>query len=255
METHDIFIGILVLGLIITSGLAVYTVKAPTIIQQSTNTQAQQDTISLSANSKLTVAPDQAELYFRIQTEGKTAIDAQEGNKRASNTVLGALKAKGVKEKDIETTQYYISKKQKYDPKTGESTTTGYELIHVLKVTITDLENVGSLVDTGVSAGSNGVNNILFTLTDNKEKEVRDQALAAAGKLGKEKAQTLASSMDVSLGRLVSISETSFNYTPYSYESRNFAALSLAEKAEPTQIQPQSLDITAMISVVYEIKP
>lgn len=249
----NIIIAILALGLVLTSAILAFNIKATTVIKEPSE-QEERNTVSLSANSKLTVAPDEAEVYFRIQTEGKTAIDAQDGNRRASDNVIGALKAKGVEEGDIETAQYYVQRKYRYDPKTGESEVVGYELIHVLKVTMKNVEDVGSLVDTGVSAGANGVDSIQFTLSDEKEKEVRDRALSEAGRLARDKAETLASSVGVSLGELVSVSEESFSFVPYRFAERGLAFAALEAKAEPSEIQPQSLEVSATVNVVYEIE-
>ncbi len=249
MEKTNILIIILAIGLVLTSGILAYNIKATTIIKESSSIQ-ERNTLSVSGDSKLTINPDQAEVYFRIQTDGKNALEAQDGNRAASNTVIGAIKAKSVDEKNIETVQYTVNRKLRYDPQTGESSLSGYEVMHILKVKTTNVENVGALVDTGVSAGANGVDTILFTLSDTKEKQVRDQALRAAGVKAKEKAETLASSVGTSLGKVISVSESNFNYIPYRFES---VSSGMMTKTEPTQIQPQNLEITATIAVVYEV--
>src|SRR3989338_8351078 len=107
MEKTNILLVILALGLVLTSAILAFNAKSDTIIRDS-SVQSMREAVTVSAEGKVTVVPDEAEVYVRVTTEGETAIEAQDKNKEASNSVLKALKAKGVDEKDMETTQYYV---------------------------------------------------------------------------------------------------------------------------------------------------
>ena len=250
MEKLNLILGIAMLGLVLIAGVLAWNAKATTIIQ---NGNAVEDRgLTVQGTSKITVAPDEAEISFRIVTEGKTAIEAQDKNKEASNNVMKALKGRGLKDSELESVQYSVQRQ--YDYSNGKSRVIGYEVHHVIKATTKDLDNAGQLVDTGVSAGANSVDNIQFGLTDEKEAEVRSQALKAAGGITKEKAQALASSLGLSLGKIKTVSESSVSVTPYF--NRGFSAVSAMEsKADaPTDINPEQLEVSASITAVYEIQ-
>ncbi len=252
MEKTNIIVTILVIGLVLTSGILAFKSKSTTIVQTNPNGQAS-NSITVSADGKVTAVPDKAEVYFSINTEGKTAVEAQDKNKATSNSVMSALEGKGISQKDIESTQYYVNKKYQWNPQSQKSEVIGYEVIHTLKVSTKDIENVGVLADVGVSAGATGVENIQFTLSEDKQREVKAQALKTAASSAKEKAQAIASSLGVSLGRITSVTESSLNYIPYRYDTMALEATS-APKAEPTQINPQNLEVSATVSISYEIE-
>ncbi|MFA4887644.1 MAG: SIMPL domain-containing protein, partial [Candidatus Nanoarchaeia archaeon] len=70
MEKLNTILGIAMLGLILIAGVLAWNAKATTIIQ---NGNAVEDRgLTVQGTSKITVAPDEAEISFRIVTEGKT---------------------------------------------------------------------------------------------------------------------------------------------------------------------------------------
>jgi|SRR3989338_8505470 len=240
---------IIILGLII--ALIVISINNKPIVNVGEGAGIQKDTLSVAGNAELTVAPDQAVLYISILTEGDTAKKAQDSNKAISNKVIDALKKAGIKNEDIETDNYYLYKKTEWEPKLEKVVDKGYELRHTLKVTTTKIDGVGSLVDTAVNTGANGVDRISFGLTKETEKEVRAQALEKASLAAKEKAKSITSTLGLKLGKITSIQESNFYYTPYEYAPRAAGMEKLA--VEETQIQPQKVVVTSNINLVFEI--
>ena len=209
---------------------------------------AEQDTITVSSTANVEAAPDKAELYVRIETLNKDAGDSQQENSKVSAKVISELALAGVAKKDIETRQYYLSQKIRYGPE-GEQIVEGYQTIHVLKVTTTKTKDVGSLIDAAIKGGANGIENIVFTLSDDKKAELTKQALGQAAGDVEEKAQKIAESLGVKLGKAHTVSESSFGITPY------YATYAAAEKAAPTptQVLPQNVEVSATLSVEYKI--
>ncbi|MFH0875633.1 MAG: SIMPL domain-containing protein [archaeon] len=208
-------------------------------------------TISVSGTSELTVSPDKAELYLTILTEGTTADVTQANNSKLSDAVIAALQSAGIAKKDIETSNYYLAKRQEWDNKEEKMVDKGYMLTHTLKVTTIDIENVGKYVDTAITAGANGVERIEFGLTKETEKTVKANALALATVAAKEKAASIAKTAGVTLGKITSITESNFYYTPYSVNAGgNYAKDMMAESIIP----PQKVDVTTSITLAYELK-
>ena len=216
--------------------------------------QLQRNTMSVSGNAELEVAPDKATVYINILTDGVTAKQAQDENKQKSNAVTAALKSAGIKSDDIETSNYFLHKKTEWDPETRKSIDDRYRLTHTLKVTTTDIDDVGTLLDTAVDAGANGVDRVSFGLTKTLEAKVRDDALKKAAVAAKDKAKSIASSTGVTLGKITSIQENNFYFRAFEYPVAEMAVSSLARGMEDSsKISPQNVQVQSAISVVYEI--
>ncbi len=212
----------------------------------------QKDTLSVAGQGMVNTKPDQAELYIQIETRGKNAYEAQNANKENANRVMDVLREKGVKDDNIETTQYFLDQEQVWE--NNKMVTKGYVLRHTLKVTTTDLEKAGDLLDSSIRAGANGVERVSFTLSKEKQKEVNAEALKKASDSAREKAEAITDALDVSLGKISSISESNVMYTPYDYYP-TAARMDMAEEAKiSTQINPQNIEVSAYINLVFEIK-
>lgn len=231
---------------ILAIAVAVLLLKGATNI--SLSTAPEQDTISVSATAKVQSQPDKAELYVKIETLDTDAKQSQQKNSEISDAVIKRLISEGVAKNDIETSQYYLDQKIRYG-KDGEQIVEGYVTIHILKITTARTTEVGKLIDAAVSGGANGINSIVFTLSDEKKAELRNEAIANAAAEAKQKATKIADSLGVKLGKLHTASESSLDFRPY------YAPLVAAEKAAsaPTQVLPQAVEVTATLSAAYSI--
>ncbi len=212
------------------------------------STGAEKNVISVSSTANAKAQPDKAEVYLRIETLDADAQKSQQENSRISDNVISRLMAAGAAKKDIETSQYSLQQKIRYG-REGEQIIEGYSAVHILKVTTTEMDNVGSLIDAGVNGGANGIENIVFTLSDEKQAELRNEAIAKAAVEAKGKAKKIADSLGAKLGRLSTASESSYNFVPY------LASFAVAEKAAPTptQILPQAVEVSVTLNIVYSI--
>jgi uncharacterized protein YggE len=213
----------------------------------------EQKSLSVSGTSELTVSPDKAEIYLNVVTLALTASQTQEDNKAISTKVIAALKQAGVKETDIETSNYYLNKKQDWNPEKLENEDKGYELIHTIKVTTTEVESAGTLVDNAVTAGANGVERVSFGLTKELEKQVKANALSKATVAAKEKAQNIAQASGVTLGKITSIQESNFYYMPYEANVRNAYGEGANDMAGSSIISPQKVEVTSSIQMSFEM--
>jgi hypothetical protein len=221
--------------------------------QINVNTNTLENAISVSGQAQLEVDPDQAEIYVNIITEGYDAKIVQDVNTENSNSVLAALLEYGLKEENIETTSYYLYPKRTWNPITQSYDIEGYKLTHTMKVTTNNTENVGELINIVVDNGANGIGNIQFTLSDNLEKEVRAEALALAGQEAQAKAENIADSLNIKLGKIKSVSENNYYYSPYTYYPKE-AMASGADYEENVVISPEKVTVNSNIAVVYNIK-
>ena len=71
-------------------------------------------TISFSGHGEITATPDIANVYFTISKDASTVKDAQAGVATIEKSALDILKAKGVADADIQTTDASFNPKYEY---------------------------------------------------------------------------------------------------------------------------------------------
>ncbi len=211
------------------------------------------NTISATGNSQITVMPDEATVYLLVETRAVSADAAKNDNSRISEAVNTALLNVNIDRKDIQTQNFNIY--PEYDWSNGNQTLKGYVASNQINVKTTDFNNVGKIVDAGVDKGAL-VNSINFDLSNAKTNEYKKSVLANASQDAKAKAEAIAAGLGKKLGNLVSVQASDYNYMPYPIYARSdmMAGGAAEAKVAATNIQPHSLDVTATVSVSYEIR-
>jgi len=215
--------------------------------------QEPQNAIMVQGSTEFDVAPDLAKVRFRVETMSVTAQDAQVRNREIGASVKDALTQAGVRANEIETVDYRIEKVQEWDPENNKMVDKGYRATNAFVVSTKDLEKVGPLLDVGVQAGANNVESISFELSDEKQNEVKTEALRKATQNARGKAEALADGAGVRLGKVLSLSESSYYVQPFYREAMMAKADMGGMEVPPTDISPQTVHISAQVSVSYEI--
>ena len=212
----------------------------------------QKNAISVSGNARLEVEPDQVEIFVKIETFSESAEDAKDENADIADKVIKALKKQGIKDDEIETTSFFLNPRYKYDRNKNENILQGYTLTNVLKVTTKDVDDAGKLIDVAVDNGANGIQNVRFGLSKEKQKEVSGEALIRAAEVAKDKAESLAASLGINIGKIISVQESSFSFVPFDYAPR--VEIAVAEAQAATVIEPGNVDVSARVTLAYEIR-
>jgi len=214
-----------------------------------------QDTgISVTGVGKLSVAADMAILNIGVQSQGQTATAAQQLAAKAMDDVMAALKANGIAEKDITTTNYSVYADYNYSYGYYEAKIVGYTASNNITIKVRDIKNVGNIVDVVVAAGGNDVrvNNVSFTIDNPAAYDVVARELAMADAL--VRAQQLADLGGVKLGKPSYITEYggfSYNQSKVYYDTNEVYAPALGAS---TPVTPGEIDLTLTIQVVYNIQ-
>ena len=219
------------------------------LISGCIQTATEENTINVAGESELSFEPDQAEVWAGISVVKLTADEAQTEANTVINAVIDGLRYKGISEDDIATEQLSLYEDRRWE--NGRHKTVGWRATQTLKIKTTDLSKVGAIVDIAVNNGANQINNINFGLSEEKEQEFKTQALAEATKNAKEKAETIAESLGARLGKIKTVSESNYYYTPYMYAMEAKAGSDAV--AEAAVVMPGDVTVTGRISIVYEI--
>ena len=204
--------------------------------------------ISVSGEGRVSVAPDMALLSIGASTKKDTVAAAHSAVQAAMDRLLSSLKANGIVEKDIQTSQFSIS--PEYDYQLSEPRLIGYRVTHMLQVKVRDIDRAGEVIDDGVEAAGDlvQVGSISLTVDDTSAmaKQARELAMADA----KAKAEELARLADVELGKPISISESSYTPGPVvAYDRAYSAEASLVQ----TTISTGEMEVVVSVQITYGI--
>ena len=204
-------------------------------------------TLNMSASGEVKAAPDMATITLGVQTEAATASDAMAQNATRMSRIVAALKAAGLADKDIQTSN--ISLDAQYDYQQNQPPKLrGYQASNTVLITVYDVSRLGRTLDAVTTAGANQINGIGFGLKDPSAAE--DQARLKAVKALQAKAELYAGAVGYRVARLVNLSEGG-GYVP-SPPRPMFMRAAKAD-AESTPVQAGELSVRIEVNGVYEL--
>jgi len=220
----------------------------PTLAVDSTTPE---HTISVSGTGTVTLKPDVADLHLGVLITRQTVKAAQADAASAMTKVIAALKALGIADKDIQTSNVSLQPAYDYSSNSNPPRITGFQMSNSVTVTVRDLAKLGDAIDNGLAAGATSLDGVNFRVDDETAAEA--QARQAAMAEAKSKAQTLATAAGVSISGVASISETSAPMPyPIMYSGGAPAAAVDGSKVA-TPIQAGTTDVTITVAVTYLI--
>lgn len=198
-----------------------------------------------------TAIPNTAEISFAVTKTATSVQDAQNQTNIAITTILTKLKALGIAEKDIKTTQYSITPEFNVARPLIQKAQT-YTVTQTLDVKITPLDKANQAIDATTSNGATMIGNLTLIVDDATRQQLEDKAREEAVKKAKEKAEGLASAAGIHLGRIVDIQENSDQPNL----RQPLAATSLQPIDKPTDtatiITPGENTIRVSVTLSYE---
>ncbi|HIH25889.1 SIMPL domain-containing protein [Candidatus Woesearchaeota archaeon] len=242
---NNILTIILALGIIVLSVFSVYS------FTQKDIPLGDKKTISVSGSSTMDVVPDQAMIYFRIETIDLDPKVAQSKNSDISNNFIKLLKSNGLSDNDIETIYFNLEKSRVWE--NNKYVDKGYRSSHTIKVTLKDTSKAGEIINLGVNNNINNVDNVVFSLSKDRQNDIKVSMLSTAISDAKTKAEQIADAADSSVKGLVSVVENSNNYYPMYYSAMSEAKVTSADMSVAPELQPKSVSLTVSVSAVFEI--
>lgn len=209
--------------------------------------QPPEHTLSVTGSGKVTVVPDLATVELGVAIERSTAKAARQAAAAAMTRVVDAIRKLGIDDKDIATANVSLGPVYDY-PTNSSRQIRGYQLQNTVTVTVRNLDQLGDVIDDGVTAGATRVDGISFDVADRAAAEA--QAREAAVKDAKAKADTLATGLGVRITGVASVSEQVS--TPVWY-GRNVATVGAVAEDASTPVMPGSTDVTISVAVSFLI--
>lgn len=197
-----------------------------------------EDGITVTGVGRVKAVPDRAELSFGVTTEGATAKEASTANAERMTELIDALKAAGVRSEEIRTEHVSVSPRRSPMGKRLP----GFVAENSVSVQV-DADRAGAIVDLAVENGATNASGPSFDVSD-RDALYRD-ALRAAVREAREKAEAIASAGGVSVGDVTRVVEGG-SAEPAVY-------LEAAQRASATPIEPGQEEVQATVTVTFAV--
>jgi uncharacterized protein YggE len=202
--------------------------------------------ITVTGEATIALPPDLARIRAGVISEGKTAREASELNRKTMSAVTAAINAVGITDKDIQTARYAIN--PIYDQgRPNPPSFRGFQASNNVVIKVRDLDKIGDLIDRVVSAGANSMGGVEFSVAE--PGKMLDGARTAAFADARHKAELYAQAAGVAIGRAVTISEQSSGLQPGPMYMRAGAA-----QGGETPIATGEITLRATVTVGFELK-
>lgn len=208
--------------------------------------------LDINAQSQIKASPDVATITAGVVTRATTAQEARAENAKKMQAVFTSLKAKGISDKDVQTSGLTINPDYVYvehqPPKIA-----GYQATNTINIRIHNLDKAPDMVDALVANGINQLNGPFFTI-DNPEDKM-NQARREAIQKARKKAELYADATGLKIKRIVSINENANMGGPQPYPMMMKAAMADAAGREAsTPIAPGQVDVDVTVNITYELE-
>ncbi len=229
-------LGILLIGaLLIGQGAlpSVVAAASPTV-KAADETGDSSQTITVVGKGVVTAKPDAAEVTVGVEAVDSQLDKASDDSSTTLDDIVQALMDTGIAEEDIRRSDFSIwcetdwSSDEDDDEDNGDDGTR-YHVTNSVLVTVHDLDQVTDVIRTAVGEGANTMYGVNYKLEDMSalEAEAREDAVADA----RAKAKQLADLTDLTVGKVLSVSEVigeSEAYSGYNMTSPGAIELSVS---------------------------
>lgn len=197
----------------------------------------------------VTAKPDRAQVDVGVLTQERQPQNAATQNARQIDSVQSALRKLLGPDADIKTINYTLSPDYQYRPIGGKASVSSYTAMNVVRVTVDDLDKVGSIIDTATQAGANHIESVRYTVRD--PQVLHTQAVREAALKAKANAEALAAALNLRILRTLTVEEASEPGPP----DVSVTEMREAGAAAPTPIQSGSFVVTANVQLTVEVAP
>jgi uncharacterized protein YggE len=251
MQRHTLVVGLA--ALLVVAGCSTGPSSSATADAPA---QSESDaTIRVAGSGSADAEPNQAVVDVSVVATGDDAATARQRLARNVSRMRTALADAGVAEDRITTQRYDIRQDRRRPREEGADPRIRYRAMHDFEITVTGPGRVGDVVDTAVANGATEVDDISFTLSVDRRRELEQRARSAAMADARAKARALAADTNLTVTG-VNVIRTTRGGAPRSAEDGAYAeATPVATGAPPTDIESGPVTVRTSVQVVYEAAP
>ncbi|MEF8757149.1 MAG: SIMPL domain-containing protein [Halobacteriales archaeon] len=249
-RTKAALVGALVVAVaLVGAGVVVADLGAdddPATVSASDPADGPTRTIQVAATGSTETQPDKA--LVRVSVEASADDPSTARNRLAANVsqMKDALADAGIDDSRIRTTDFDLRERRERQPRESEGEPdTEYRASHRFAIEVDDVDRVGEVVDVAIDNGATNVDDVRFTLSDERREELRTEALETAMSDARQQAETIASSADLEIGGVHSASTTDVHVPT------RRVTMEAAADGGGTSFNSGPVSVTATVSVTY----
>jgi uncharacterized protein YggE len=203
--------------------------------------------IKVHGEATISVEPDQAQFDIGIVTQAATAKAVADQNAIQSDTLVHALNS-AFPSAVIKTINFSVNPNYRY-PQDSAPTIAGYTANNTVRLLLSDLSKIQTVIDIAIKSGANSINRLTFSVQN--ENASRARALAGAASQAQAGAEALAASLKLKLQRLLTVEEGQ----PVIISPPREVSFEKLQSTNLSPITPGMMDFHAEVDVTYEAVP
>jgi len=203
--------------------------------------------LDVVAEGEANRVPDIATIRAGVVTQAPTAAAALSANATQMKSVLAALKAAGVADRDVQTATISLNPQYRYT-ENQPPVITGYQASNTVSVRFRDIARSGNILDALVKQGANQIDGP--NLSIDQIEAAQDEARVDAVKRARARADLYARALGMRVERLVSLSEGSEGGMPGPMP----VMMARMEAKDSTQVVPGEQRVGVTVRVRFLLK-
>jgi len=180
----------------------------PAAAQSESSSAAKPSQVTVVGSGSIMVKPDVLKVTIGVSAQEETVAAAQSEVDRVTADMILKLREAGIDAKDYATSQYNVEPAMDYNsPKSPNGTLIGFRVTSMYEVTFRDPAKAPAVIDALTGVGANTIYGTYYTVSN--VGELSKQAYEGAMKDARERAQKIADLSNLTLGKIVRVSEVS----------------------------------------------
>lgn len=233
-----------------TTTFALLTLLATTAFAQTVTPLP--PTLTITGSGSVKAPPDRVSFTVGVATVRPTVAEAFTQTTAASNRVIAALKARGVRAAEIQTSDFSVYTPTENDERPGAAKKPQYGVRSDVTVTREDPKSVSELIQAAIDAGANVLDGVAFFVAD--PTALRDRAIARAFEDARGRAEKLAVLAGRTLGPVQAMQVNGASTAFGRFNSNNVVTEAITVTAEAPAIETGMSAITASVTVTFELR-
>lgn len=210
---------------------------------------SQEQQISVNGSAEVKYPPDNAIVNIRVKGRANDESKAVENIAERIDEL----------ENTINELEYIVSSStQRFNVRTYEDDDSGVyynEAVSVQSIVIDDVDSVGDFVSNAMNSGGSEVEGFQYTLSEESEREARNEAIQIAIREAKEDATVAAESLGLKIDKPSDINVNRTNITPNRGNQAAFELSSASiEDTNAPNIDSSDVSVNAKVSIKYLTK-
>ena len=214
------------------------------------NVQDNSKDLEVSKTIQREVAPDKVRVVIAISSLGKEIESAMDENTEINNRITEFFSKDS--SYTIETRNFQIRERNKWDSDNEEYINTGYEVYNTIEITTKELSLAGEILSNAVKLGAYRIENLEYSLSKEATQALEIELVEQGVVKAKEDANRLAELMGKKIKSVKNIYTSEAYYPIY---NRNYYELSSAKGESMLPVlSPEMQTVTMNVRVVFETK-